>query len=62
MGAYWGKHLHIWYTYTPNMRVKLPDRLAERVEEIAEQKGYNGVTDFTREAVRIRIEEVDDGD
>lgn len=44
------------------MRVKLPDDLTKRVEDVIDGKGYNGVTDFTREAVRLRLEEVVDND
>lgn len=48
------------YTYMPRMRVKLPDNLAERVEDVVDSKGYNGVTDFARESIRIRLEKVED--
>jgi len=44
-----------------HMRVKIPDELASRIEEVAEDKGYNGVTDFVREASRLRADELEDG-
>lgn len=44
------------------MRVKLPTELVDRVENIADEKGYNGVTDFVRESVRLRADELEDKD
>lgn len=41
------------------MRVKLPDELVGRVEKLAEKNGYNGVTDFVREATRLRADELE---
>lgn len=49
----------MWVYYGMNVRVQIPDQLAERVERLADQKGYNGVTDFVRESVRLRADELE---
>lgn len=41
------------------MRVKLPDDLVSRLEPLADEYGYNGVTDFVREASRLRADELE---
>ena len=57
MGA---KLYMIWDTYGTNVRVQIPDELAERVQNAADSMGYNGVSDFSREAIRLRLEDIED--
>lgn len=42
------------------MRVQIPEELAKRVQNTADSMGYNGVADFSREAIRLRLEDVED--
>lgn len=44
------------------MRPRIPPALAERIERVVETNGYASTTEFVREAIRRRLEEVEDDD
>jgi len=60
MGKSGGKVYIQWTTYGSYMRVQIPEELAKRVQNTADSMGYNGVADFSREAIRLRLEDVED--
>lgn len=42
-----------------NMRPQLPDSLVKRVEEVYDELGYASKTEFVNDAVRRRLEEIE---
>jgi len=46
------------YTYV-GMRIQIPDSLAERIDDTAEGMGYNSSSDFARESIRMRLDELE---
>lgn len=43
------------------MRPNIPERLSERIDEVFEKEGYASKTEFVNDAVRRRLEEVENG-
>lgn len=43
-----------------HMRPNIPDALAERIENIYERAGYNNKTEFVNDAIRRRLEDVEE--
>lgn len=41
------------------MRPKIPEALAERIEEVYEQAGYSSKTAFVNDCIRRRLEDVE---
>lgn len=41
------------------MRPKVPNKLAERIETVYEQAGYSTTSEFVRDAIRRRVEEIE---
>jgi len=44
-------------TFVASLTVKLPDDQKSEIEEVAERKNYNSVSEYVREALRDKVEE-----
>jgi metal-responsive CopG/Arc/MetJ family transcriptional regulator len=40
------------------MHVKLPEQLGDMVEEVYEEQGYSSKSEFVKDSVRRRVEEI----
>lgn len=46
-------------TYTCSMRVQIPDNLRDRIEDVADENGYNSIADLARESIRLRLDQLE---
>lgn len=44
------------------MRPQIPDALEEKVENAYKEAGYNSKTEFINDAIRRRLEAIDEGE
>lgn len=41
------------------MRVQIPDNLRDRIEDVADENGYNSIADLARESIRLRLDQLE---